>query len=321
MTVGPATSGGLVGTPVYMSPEQVQHRPVDGRSDLFALGVVLYECLTGARAFDGPTPYEAVANVAARRSAAAIWPRAWTRQPPRRALRAADGEGPERSIPVSRGSRRRDPRAAAGHGTDHRHRHAANPPATPDDHQARGERGCAGRDGRRRGLWPLALVQGTGLPPVPPDADQWYRRGTEALRDGAFQSARLATAAGRGDLSAARARVRAAGGGRRGTGRRARSADAPVATLVARAGRIATARPTTSSASAPCGSRCCGMWTSRSRRCRNWQAAIRMMRAPGSTSAGRRRRRVCAMPRATHTDGRSATDSEYAAAYLQLGFG
>ena len=63
VTVGPATSGGLVGTPAYMSPEQVQHRQVDGRSDLFALGVVLYECLTGARAFDGPTPYEAVANV------------------------------------------------------------------------------------------------------------------------------------------------------------------------------------------------------------------------------------------------------------------
>ncbi len=40
------------------------------------------------------------------------------------------------------------------------------------------------------GLWRWS--QGTGLPPVPPEADQWYRRGTEALRDGAFQSARLA---------------------------------------------------------------------------------------------------------------------------------
>ena len=36
-----------------MSPEQVQQRPVDGRSDLFALGAVLFECLTGRRAFDG----------------------------------------------------------------------------------------------------------------------------------------------------------------------------------------------------------------------------------------------------------------------------
>lgn len=47
------TSGELLGTPVYMSPEQVTGQPLDARSDLWALGVVAYRCLTGKRPFNG----------------------------------------------------------------------------------------------------------------------------------------------------------------------------------------------------------------------------------------------------------------------------
>jgi serine/threonine-protein kinase len=52
------TAGGrAMGTPHYMAPEQAMGRFVDGRADLYAVGVMLYECLVGVTPFDGPDGY------------------------------------------------------------------------------------------------------------------------------------------------------------------------------------------------------------------------------------------------------------------------
>jgi serine/threonine protein kinase len=55
--------GAIVGTVPYMSPEQVRGAPTDHRSDIFAAGAVLFEMLTGRRAFDAPSATEIMSAV------------------------------------------------------------------------------------------------------------------------------------------------------------------------------------------------------------------------------------------------------------------
>jgi serine/threonine protein kinase len=62
-TVARTAQGVVLGTFGYMSPEQVAGARVDGRTDIFALGCLLYEMLTGRQLFSGATPQDLIANL------------------------------------------------------------------------------------------------------------------------------------------------------------------------------------------------------------------------------------------------------------------
>ncbi|MCJ7589027.1 MAG: protein kinase [Candidatus Aminicenantes bacterium] len=58
---GTTAEGAIIGTPEYMSPEQVEGKPADGRADLYALGIILFEMVTGRVPFEGETAFS-IAN-------------------------------------------------------------------------------------------------------------------------------------------------------------------------------------------------------------------------------------------------------------------
>src|SRR4029453_16379846 len=63
LTAAPTLDGTVVGTLAYMAPEKVRGAPADHRSDVFACGAILYEMLTGRRAFQGDSPADTMSAI------------------------------------------------------------------------------------------------------------------------------------------------------------------------------------------------------------------------------------------------------------------
>ena len=173
-------SGRWVGTPAYMSPEQIRLEPVDTRSDLFSLGCVFYECLTGHRAFTGRSDREVMANVL-----------------------EADPITPSKLVPSIGRSIDGVCGRLLAKAPDNRYQTAGD--ASEALHRLIGQSSSASLGGWKRVATIAALLIVLGLggwtlkewssprPPVPPpQAAQWYDDGVEALRNGLYAAAKAA---------------------------------------------------------------------------------------------------------------------------------
>ena len=182
--------GSIVGTVGYMSPEQAQQRVLDGRSDLFSLGAVLFELLTGRRAFTGATPVETLGNVLH------VHPPAPSQLRPGlderhdelcRRLLAKDPSDRFKSAEQAVGAIRLlipdSSRTALPIDT---HGHEIPGPRAPRRY-ARWVAGLLILLSTVAGVtWWLGAI---GLRDAPEDAEIAYRRGTDALREGAYYKA------------------------------------------------------------------------------------------------------------------------------------
>lgn len=192
-TMGSATTPGVVvGTPAYMSPEQVAGQAVDGRSDLFSLGVVLFECLTGRRAFGGSSALSVAAAivhdhpppVSTLRSGISaevdeLCARLLAKDPSDRFQTAAEVVGAIRLL-LAGTSKTGPPGVVA--------------PAPGWSWASRGVVLATALVVAALGLGAWAYQSWRQLPQPPPEAERWYRRGTDFIREGAYHSASTALA-------------------------------------------------------------------------------------------------------------------------------
>ena len=148
--------GMILGTAAYMAPEQAKGRPVDKRSDVWAFGCVLFEMLTGVRAFDGDDVAEALASVIKSEPD-------WTKLPPdtpravHRLLRQCLRKDPKQRMPdlsVLRFEARRDSGRRSGFARRLAHDRSVGDAgfANTHVHACRGRGTCRARRGRRRDL-------------------------------------------------------------------------------------------------------------------------------------------------------------------------
>ena len=97
LTAALTSEGQIVGTLQYMSPEQLQSKDADARSDIFAFGCVLYELLTGKRAFEGSNAASVIAAILERE------PAPLTAAPPlERVVRRALAKDPDQRFQTAR---------------------------------------------------------------------------------------------------------------------------------------------------------------------------------------------------------------------------
>jgi tetratricopeptide (TPR) repeat protein/predicted Ser/Thr protein kinase len=184
------------GTPGYMSPEQVHQDAVDGRSDLFSLGAVLFESLTGRRAFEARTKLE-------------TYDRVLHAHPPpvsslQQGLTESHDELCRRLLAKDPADRFQSADELLGAlrllKTD-----TAHPFTTSERAAAEDARGRTKRQRRRQivvasavlGAIVLAAIAWRGLsvaslPVPPPDAERWYERARVDMADGAYYSAKRA---------------------------------------------------------------------------------------------------------------------------------
>jgi tetratricopeptide (TPR) repeat protein/predicted Ser/Thr protein kinase len=185
--------GTILGTPGFMSPEQLRGKPIDARSDIFSLGVTLYECATGIHAFERGTSLEVALRVVTETppppselnpalppALDAIIARAMAKDPATRyesaRLLHADLLGLKREL---------DGQEAVSRPVS-----TISPPTKASRQSVRFTAVVAAAVvAVALAVWfaPSLLRRGQHVPP--PEAVAWYNRGTSAIRDGAYLQA------------------------------------------------------------------------------------------------------------------------------------